>query len=370
MFRSWFAPRKRQPQSTRQNGHVESDARMVDFRPRLESLEDRTLLSGTPTHLLLLAPPTTQVGQTAYVDVVALDASNHVAKNYLGTIHFTDPSDSTTQLPGDYTFTPYDHGSHYFAVTPGVVGTEVLTATDLATSSIAGSVSLLVNPVPVVTHYQIDVPHNIQAGVPAYVEVEAQDASNHRVTGYTGTVLFTAGLTSSGITLPANYTFQASDRGEHYFSVTFANTGSQTLIGTDTATGSTITGSVTVTVNPAPVVTHFLVLPPSYVQAGVAEPVLVFALDASNHVVTNYTGKVTLTSSDSNANVPITYTFQSGDFGLHIFMVTFATNGSQTVTATDTANSALTGIATVLVGQSWWGTRHNRFFSDFAGFFK
>jgi hypothetical protein len=90
---------------------------------------------------------------------------------------------------------------------------------------------------------------------------------------------------------------------------------------------------------------------PEHTQTGQATPVLVVALDASNHVVPGYTGTVALTSSDQSATLPANYTFQAGDHGFHVFQVTFATTGPQTVTATDTTNSSVTGTATVLVGQ-------------------
>jgi hypothetical protein len=77
------------------------------------------------------------------------------------------------------------------------------------------------------------------------------------------------------------------------------------------------------------------------------EPVVVAALDASNHLVTRYTGTVTLTDTIDSTVTPLTYTFQTGDHGYHIFMVTFNTTGAQTLTATD--GSGLSGTATVNV---------------------
>jgi probable HAF family extracellular repeat protein len=65
------------------------------------------------------------------------------------------------------------------------------------------------------------------------------------------------------------------------------------------------------------------------------------ALDASEQVVTGYVGTVRFTSTDSALTPIADYTFGSGDAGAHTFAVTFNTAGNQTLTATDTANSAI-----------------------------
>ena len=56
-----------------------------------------------------------------------------------------------------------------------------------------------------------------------------------------------------------------------------------------------------------------------------------------------------LTSSDAQAALPARYTFTAQDKGVHSFPVTLKTSGSQTVTATDAASSAITGSQTVTV---------------------
>ncbi len=192
------------------------------------------------------------------------------------------------------------------------------------------------------THLQVIVPQNVQSGRSFDVIVEAEDASNHLATGYTGTVSFSLGTADAGATLPANYTFTAHDHGIHEFDVTLSATGSQTVTATDTAT-ATITGSATTTVNPAPVATHLLVIMPSHVTQGLPAPVTVIALDASNHPVPNYTGTVHLASSDGSATLPSDYTFTAADHGIHTFQVTLQAGGTQTVTATDTATGTITG---------------------------
>lgn len=198
------------------------------------------------------------------------------------------------------------------------------------------------------TQLEVIVPENVQSGSSFNVLVEAEDASNHLATGYTGTVHLSLGTADAGATLPSDYTFTAADHGLHVFHVTLSATGSETISATDTSTSS-ITGDAITTVEAAPVATHLLVLAPEHVTAGVPTNVTVVALDASGHRVPDYTGTVSFSSSDANAILPANYTFTTSDHGIHTFQVTFQTTGSQTVTATDTATSSVTGQASTTV---------------------
>jgi hypothetical protein len=112
MFSSWFS-RQRPSRLVRRK----CPARSGIFRPGLEGLEDRTLLSTTATHFLLLAPQVAQAGLPAHLDVVALDAANHRVWDSTGTVHFGS-SNSADKLPGDYTFQASDHGEADFTLMP------------------------------------------------------------------------------------------------------------------------------------------------------------------------------------------------------------------------------------------------------------
>jgi hypothetical protein len=98
--------------------------------------------------------------------------------------------------------------------------------------------------------------------------------------------------------------------------------------------------------NPA---THITISMPAAGTAGAAFSVTVSALDANNQPATGYAGTVHFTSSDPRAVLPADYTFNAADAGVHVFSVTLATAGSQSVTATDTVNGSLTGSAGVSV---------------------
>ena len=96
------------------------------------------------------------------------------------------------------------------------------------------------------------------------------------------------------------------------------------------------------------VATRFAVqVRPSY--AGTDAAVTVTAVDANGRAVRDYAGTVALTSSDTAATLPASYTFTAADRGRHTFAVKFGAAGSPTVTATDAATSAVTGTATARV---------------------
>ncbi len=73
------------------------------------------------------------------------------------------------------------------------------------------------------------------------------------------------------------------------------------------------------------------------------------ALNANGAVVSGYTGTVHFTSSDALAILPANYTFTSANDGSHTFTVTLKTAGNETITATDTMNSSITGSTSVTV---------------------
>jgi hypothetical protein len=84
---------------------------------------------------------------------------------------------------------------------------------------------------------------------------------------------------------------------------------------------------------------------PNPTTAGASGSVTVTAEDSAGHVLTGYTGTVHFSSSDGQAVLPADYTFVAGDNGSHTFTngVTLKTAGTQSISATDTANPALTG---------------------------
>jgi sugar lactone lactonase YvrE len=97
---------------------------------------------------------------------------------------------------------------------------------------------------------------------------------------------------------------------------------------------------------------HFLITAAPTAVAGMPFDITVTALDASGNLDMNYQGTVTFSSSDAYPGLlPADYTFTSSDQGTHTFSggVTLYTAGTQSLTVQDTADSSLTGNATVAV---------------------
>ena len=330
------------------------------FKPSLESLDGRivpraggfgpppfadgqssstTDTSQTATRFAVQVQRATYAGAEATVTVIALDASGRPVRDYAGTVTLTS-SDAAATLPAAYTFTAADRGRHTFTVTLGTTGSQTVTATDGASLTGAGKVS--VTAAPVATKLFVTTERDVYTGAAARVVVVALDASNRPVPTYTGTVTLTS--TDAGAALPATYTFTASDRGVKVFELTPSAAGSQTVTATD---GAGLTGTVSVSVQAAPVATQLVVrVIPG--QDGTSK-VLVAAVDDAGRPVSTYTGTVTLTSSDAAATLPAAYTFTASDRGVKVFDVTLPTTGSQTVSAGD---GTLSGSASLNVGST------------------
>jgi ELWxxDGT repeat protein len=82
---------------------------------------------------------------------------------------------------------------------------------------------------------------------------------------------------------------------------------------------------------------------PATIAAGTAGSFTITAKNADGSTNTSYRGTVHFTSSDSKATLPADYTFSAADQGMHNFGATLRTAGTQSLTATDTANAAISG---------------------------
>jgi len=185
------------------------------------------------------------------------------------------------------------------------------------------------------THFTVSAPANAVAGTSfGSLLVTALDASNNVVPTYNGTVHFTASDTDGRVVLPPDTTLAS---GTGTFGATLITAGSQTITARDTQSSSIMGTSGSVAVSPASAMQYQMAVPSSATH-GVQTSFLVTALDAYGNTATGYTGTVHFSSSDGQATLPADATLS----GTTSFGVTFATIGTQTITATDTANSSLT----------------------------
>ena len=214
-------------------------------------------------------------------------------------------------------------------------------------------VRLATIPLQGTTHYSVTpTTGNPTAGSPFGLTVSALDANGNVDPTYRGTVHFTTTDPGSGVVVPVDYTFTATDNGVHVFSgVTLTTAGSQSVTATDTTTQS-ITGVANETVAPS-TATHYTLSAPANATVGTPFSVTVTARDAYNNVATGYIGTVHFTTSDSGTGVvlPADYTFTTTDNGTHTFTngVTLVSTGTQSLTATDTVTGSIAGNANVNV---------------------
>jgi hypothetical protein len=210
------------------------------------------------------------------------------------------------------------------------------------------TVSVLLGNRNVATHYQINAPASVTAGVPFSITVTAEPAGPGVDCLYTGTVSFSSSDLKAG--LPANYTFTKLDMGRHTFTVTLKTAGSQTITATDTVTSSiTATDSVTVK---AAAASSFAVAAPPHVTQNKAFALSVMAMDAFGNVAKGYRGTVSFSDPSDQAAMPGNYTFTNTDQGHHRFSITLTVTGTQTITVTDTSDSGIKGSVTITVNKS------------------
>jgi hypothetical protein len=100
-------------------------------------------------------------------------------------------------------------------------------------------------------------------------------------------------------------------------------------------------------VQPGPLASFAIIPDMTEVPAGTPVGFYVVALDAYGHVVTDYVGEVTFASSDPEAALPVSYTFQASNSGVAYFAdgVTFARTGAQGLYVIDTATYEVLGSA-------------------------
>jgi hypothetical protein len=214
------------------------------------------------------------------------------------------------------------------------------------------SVSVLLGNRNAATHFQVSAPANATAGMPFTITVTALTAGNELYALYTGTVHFTS--SDAQAVLPANYTFTKGDVGVHTFTVTLKTAGSQTIHATDKKTSS-ITGSAVVTVTqsaaPGPrslrgsrrgdsaEVAVTAAAPSPFRVTAIPSTAASTGRGAFGSVVTGHRGTVTFTSSDRTAGPPGNDTFTSTHRGVRSFSMSRHTTGSQTITASVTADA-------------------------------
>jgi hypothetical protein len=288
----------------------------------------------TTTSGQAISPAVTVDVEDQYGNVVTSDSSTVALTLSSGTFEGGSATARATASAGVATFS---------TLKIDTAGSYTLRATDGSlTSESSGSFTVTPSTLAVAGF-----PSAVTAGVAGSFTVTVKNADGSTATGYTGTVHFTSSDPHS--VLPADYTFTAADRGVHTFSATLKTAGARSITATDAATAS-VTGSETgITVNAA-AARKFILTAPASVSAGTSFNLTLTVQDAYGNVVTNYTGTVHFSSTDTKATLPSNYTFTTTDKGVHTFTgLVLRKRGNQKITITDTQNSSLTGSVIVNV---------------------
>ncbi len=219
---------------------------LTDVANSVQAILSFTVMPGPISAFNVLAPTTAIHGVPFNFTITAKDAFQNTVVNYAGTAQFTS-SDSNPTLPANYQFNPAtDHGVRALNAALRQVGSQSISATDLASGgSVQGSAN--VDVIGPATHLALTAPLNVTRTKPFSIRVAALDALNRVDPLYAGTIGFTS--SDSSPSLPSNYTFVTGDQGAHYFvnGVTLNTFGGQTVTATDTVTGS-IKGSASINV--------------------------------------------------------------------------------------------------------------------------
>lgn len=273
---------------------------------------------------LTLAGSSGAIGVARPISIVARDIFGNVATSYTGTVHVTS-SDPAAVLPPD---TALANGSTTVNVTLMTVGMQTITAADILTPALTGTMSSDATP-PVAALFAVAGFPATTAGVAQSFTLTVRDTIGQIATGYAGTIYFSSSDAQAG--LPASYTFTAADAGVHAFSATLRTAGTQSINVRD-LTGALTGSEMGITVSPAAFVGYRLSVPnPTdshghiLLTAGDAVSLTVRAVDSFGNSVVGYKGKAKFSSTDAQASLPTDYTFTAADAGVHTFTVALKT---------------------------------------------
>ena len=324
---------------------------------------DTALAASTSTQTLTLTPFTTliiSITSTTPQSGSTFTATGSVGQDSSNTVYTTPQNAALSGVPATLSIVQNGGGTTNSSATTlnssaaiattataGAVGPGIATVTVDGTAVTA---SFTVTPLPASKLVFETTPASpiVSGGNAGMVTVQVEDSSNNVVTGSSTTIALT-------VTGPGSYS-------QTYTVVTSTGVATFGLSGVPLLTAGTytytaISGSLTPAqateiVNPGAAVAFKVTGLAGFPAPGIVGSATVTAVDSNNNTVTNYTGTVTLTSSDTQATLPAPYAFQASDNGVHVFSVTLETAGTQSVTASD---GSISGTETgIVVADSIW----------------
>jgi hypothetical protein len=286
-------------------------------------------------------PSVVTAGSSGSFTVTALNADGTTDTSYTGTVHLAS-SDPNASLLANYTFSPTDKGVHTFSATLKAAGTQSITVTDLIFGTTGAETGIHVTPGAASQLAFAQQPSTTTAdqAISPAVTVAVEDPYGNVVSTDSSTVTVTL---SSGTFAGGSNTASAQASGgvATFSTLKIDQAGSYKLTATDG--GLTQTLSASFIIQPAAASSMSVAGFPSPITAGVAGNFTVTLEDAYGNIASGYTGTVHFISSDAKAMLPSNYAFTVADAGVHTFRATLKTAGTQSITATDTVRSSVTG---------------------------
>jgi CSLREA domain-containing protein len=222
-------------------------------------------------------------------------------------------------------------GNAAVSVTPNSGGSGTASAT-LDNQTTTANITVNAGPA---THFSLVFPSPVVSYNTYQLTITALDAGGNVANSYTGTVHFTS--TDPGFVNPNGDVTLTNGTGVFNFALKTA--GTQAITAIDTVNAAITGTSNPITVLPGPA-DRFGVSAPASAVLGSSFTVTVSAFDLYGNLATSYAGTVHFTSTDGAATLPADSTLTNGQ---GVFNATLHTAGNQTITATDTVTSSITG---------------------------
>ncbi len=305
----------------------------VDVAGNTEAAEtDSFTIAGPADYLAFSGPPVQVTAGGNFAVTVDADTSFGAIDPYFqGSVALSLTSGPSGGKLTSVTIVPVQNGVATFSnLAVNLAGSSYQLVAASTSDLLAATTTLSVVQAP---QFKVTLtPSQAAAGQSFNVTIVAQ-LNNKPDTGYQGTVQL---LSSDPQFVPQTLVFQPTD-GEMIVPLTLRTPGRQTVTVMDASLASArgTSNAVSVTGSTLPLkIDHFTVTGiPSTDVSGVAHNVTITAVNAAGATVTNYSGTVTVTSSDGTFTPPSTVVFIKG---VAHFMATLSSPGTQSLTVTDT----------------------------------
>ena len=209
-------------------------------------------VTGLPVALQMGLPAGATAGTAIGLTLTALDANGLTAPSYTGTVSLSN-SDLNASTPAGVQISSGGTVTLANAIIFHLAGSQKITATDVTYKVPPTSRSVLVQPGPLASLVLGNLPNPSPLGQAQYFTATAFDTYANLATTYRGTLQFSSSNTAHS--LPANYTFTASDSGQATIrpGITFNAMGTQGF--TATSTAGAVVASITTLVHQAVAIT-------------------------------------------------------------------------------------------------------------------